>query len=155
MFRIYDKMEKEIKVIIMKRTTTRKIAMMCLYNYSMNKVLDIDSVISMFEEDYQYDRAYLESLVNGVISNLSDIDYEIAKCLDNYSIERLNLVDLNLVRIAIYEAKYLALPIEVVIDESIEIAKEYSETEDTKTSKFNNALLDKIFRDLGLKDERK
>lgn len=139
----------------MKRTTTRKIAMMCLYNYSMNKVLDIDSVISMFEEDYQYDRAYLESLVNGVISNLSDIDYEIAKCLDNYSIERLNLVDLNLVRIAIYEAKYLALPIEVVIDESIEIAKEYSETEDTKTSKFNNALLDKIFRDLGLKDERK
>ena len=136
----------------MKRTVTRKIAMMCLYNYSVSKNLDIESVISMFEEDYEYDQEYLNKLIDSVISNLSDIDYEIAKCLDNYSIDRLNLVDLNVVRMAIAEVEYLGCPIEVAINEALDIAKEYSETEDTKTSKFNNALLDKIFIDLGLKN---
>ena len=136
----------------MKRTITRKIAMMCLYNYSVSKNLDIDSIIGMFEEDYEYDHDYLEKLINSVIDNLDDIDYEIAKCLDNYSIDRLNLVDLNLVRMAIAEVKYLGCPIEVAINESLEIAKEYSETQDMKTSKFNNSLLDKIFIDLGLKN---
>ncbi|MBO7086361.1 MAG: hypothetical protein J6W25_04520, partial [Bacilli bacterium] len=58
----------------------------------------------------------------------------------------------NLVRMAIAEVKYLGCPIEVAINESLEIAKEYSETNDTKTSKFNNSLLDKIFIDLGLKN---
>ena len=137
----------------MKRTTTRKIAMMCLYNYSVNKVLDIESVLSMFDDDYEYDKDYLEKIVNTVINNLSDIDYHIAKCLDNYSIDRLNVVDLNLVRIALCEVKYLDCPLQVAINESLEIAKEYSETDDAKTSKFNNALLDKIFKDLGLKHE--
>ena len=136
----------------MKRTVTRKIAMMCLYNYSISKKLDIESVTSMFEEDYEYDQEYLNKLIESVINNLSDIDYEIAKCLDNYSIDRLNLVDLNIVRMAIAEVKYLSCPIEVAINEALDIAKEYSETEDTKTSKFNNALLDKIFIDLGLKN---
>lgn len=136
----------------MKRTVTRKIAMMCLYNYSVSKSLDIDAVIGMFEEDYEYDKDYLNKLIECVLNNLSDIDYEIAKCLDNYSIDRLNLVDLNLVRMAIAEVKYLGCPIEVAINESLEIAKEYSETNDTKTSKFNNSLLDKIFIDLGLKN---
>ncbi|MBP5550835.1 MAG: transcription antitermination factor NusB [Bacilli bacterium] len=136
----------------MKRTTTRKIAMMCLYNYSVSKSLDIDAVIGMFEEDYEYDKDYLNKLIECVLNKLSDIDYEIAKCLDNYSIDRLNLVDLNLVRMAIAEVKYLGCPIEVAINESLEIAKEYSETNDTKTSKFNNSLLDKIFIDLGLKN---
>lgn len=136
----------------MKRTTTRKIAMMCLYNYSVSKSLDINAVIGMFEEDYEYDKDYLNKLIECVLNNLSDIDYEIAKCLDNYSIDRLNLVDLNLVRMAIAEVKYLGCPIEVAINESLEIAKEYSETNDTKTSKFNNSLLDKIFIDLGLKN---
>lgn len=137
----------------MKRNVTRKIAMMCLYNYSINNVLDIDSVLSMFDDEYEYDKNYLNDLVNSVINNLSDIDYEIAKCLDNYSIDRLNVVDLNLVRLAIGEVKYLNCPLEVAINESLEIAKEYSETENTKTSKFNNSLLDKIFIDLGLKHE--
>ena len=106
----------------------------------------------MFEEDYEYDQEYLNKLIDSVISNLSDIDYEIAQCLDNYSIDRLNLVDLNIVRMAIAEVKYLGCPIEVAINEALDIAKEYSETEDTKTSKFNNALLDKIFIDLGFKN---
>lgn len=139
----------------MTRSTTRKIAMMCLYNYTMNKVLDIDSVISMFTEDYKYDKDYLNELVNCVINNIDDLDYEIAKCLDNYSIDRLNIVDLNLIRLAVGEVKYLGCPIQVAINESLEIAKEYSETDEVKTSKFNNSLLDKIFKDLGLKDERK
>ena len=137
----------------MKRTTTRKIAMMCLYNYSLTKKLDIDAIVSMFDGEYEYDDYYLHQIVETVIANLSDIDYEIAKCLDNYSIDRLNIVDLNLVRMALCEVKYLDCPLEVAINESLEIAKEYSETDDTKTSKFNNALLDKIFKDLGLKHE--
>ena len=137
----------------MKRTTTRKIAMMILYNYSMTKALDIDGIIGMFDDEYEYDREYLEKIINGVMEHLSDLDYQIAKCLDNYSIDRLNVVDLNLVRMALCEVEYLNCPIEVAINESLEIAKEYSETNDTKTSKFNNALLDKIFTDLGLKHE--
>ena len=50
----------------MKRTTTRKIAMMCLYNYSVSKKLDIESVINMFEEDYEYDQEYLNKLIDSL-----------------------------------------------------------------------------------------
>ncbi|MBO4622656.1 MAG: transcription antitermination factor NusB [Bacilli bacterium] len=137
---------------IMKRNETRVLAMQCLYNYSVSKVLDIDSILEMNEDLKEYDKDYLNELITIVINHLSDIDYEIAKCLDNYSIDRLNLVDLNLIRIAIAEVSYLNIPINIAINECLEISKLYSETEDTKTSKFNNALLDKIFIDLGFKD---
>ena len=137
---------------IMKRNETRVLAMQCLYNYSVSKVLDIDSILEMNEDLKEYDKDYLNELITIVINHLSDIDYESAKCLDNYSIDRLNLVDLNLIRIAIAEVSYLNIPINIAINECLEISKLYSETEDTKTSKFNNSLLDKIFIDLGLKD---
>ena len=137
---------------IMKRNETRVLAMQCLYNYSVSKVFDIDSILEMNEDLKEYDKDYLNELITIVINHLSDIDYESAKCLDNYSIDRLNLVDLNLIRIAIAEVSYLNIPINIAINECLEISKLYSETEDTKTSKFNNSLLDKIFIDLGLKD---
>ena len=106
---------------IMKRNETRVLAMQCLYNYSVNKVLDIDSILEMNEDLKEYDKDYLNELITIVINHLSDIDYEIAKCLDNYSIDRLNLVDLNLIRIAIAEVSYLNIPINIAINECLEI----------------------------------
>lgn len=135
----------------MKRTTTRIIAMMCLYNYDLTKSTDFASLIEVImEENVEYDKEFLDKIIACVMDNLSDIDYEIAKCIDNYSIDRLSYVDRNIIRVAIAEMKYLSTPPEVAINEAVDISKEYSETSSLLTSKFNNALLDKIKKDLNL-----
>lgn len=132
----------------MNRRVSRILAMFSLFENSFNANL---SVIDFLDEvNEPYDEEYYHLLVKTVLQNLSDIDYLIAKNLDNYSIDRLNLVDLNINRIAVCEFKYLDVPYQVAIDEAVEISKEYSETEIDHTHKFNNKLLDKIVKDLGL-----
>lgn len=138
----------------MKRTTSRIVAAMILYNYDINNNLDYQGVKEIidedlkFQEDITYDDAFAEELVMGVIAHQKEIDHIISINLKNYTLDRLNYVDRNLIRIGVYEMMNSNIPTSIIINEIIEIAKEYSEIEGYESSKFNNALLDKIARDL-------
>ena len=83
---------------------------------------------------------YAESLVD----NISTIDKIIAINLDNYPLDRLSYVDRNILRIGTYELLYTNTPTAIIINEIIELSKEYSEIKDFMTSKFNNSVMDKI-----------
>lgn len=138
----------------MKRTTSRIIALMILYNNEINNNLDYQGTMEMidedlkFQEDVIYDEDFAQELVQGVINNQKEIDHKISIHLKNYTLDRLNYVDRNLIRIGVYEMMYTNTPTSIIINEIIEISKEYSEIEGYESSKFNNALLDKIARDL-------
>lgn len=81
-------------------------------------------------------------IVNGVQENKEAIDALITKYASkNWTIERMNKIDVNILRVAIYELKFAKKKIEasIIINEAIELAKEYG-TE--KSYKFVNGLLD-------------
>lgn len=77
-------------------------------------------------------------------SEVENIDEVIKKHLVNWSIQRLNYVDLAIVRFAVFELVYLEKPKEVVMNEAIELTKKYSNLDDDKARKFNNRLLQNI-----------
>jgi N utilization substance protein B len=73
-----------------------------------------------------------------------DLDLIISANLSNWTIDRLNYVDLAIIRYATYEMKYLKTPYQVAINEALEITKIYSNLDDDLAKKFNNRLLENI-----------
>ena len=99
-----------------------------------------------FEEDSMLPsaevRTFAEELVQGVLSNEAAIDERIRSVSTNWKLERMALVDRNILRIAAYELMYRTeIPRKVSLNEAIEIAKRFG-TEDS--SSFINGILDKI-----------
>lgn len=132
----------------MKRTVTRIVAMMTLYNHEITGSIDYKSILEMIDEEIEIDEEFLKELINGVIENKKEIDHLISINLKNYTLDRLNIVDRNLIRIGVYEFMHSNTPTSIIINELIEISKEYSEIDDYESSKFNNSLLDKIAKGL-------
>ena len=148
----------------MKRNISRIKALFKLYQYDL---LKSDETIEYFEgeftslleeineeedskESFDYDIDFSNDLYNGVIENLADIDRTIAISLTNYSLDRLSYVDRNLLRIGVYELVYLKEPKKIVISEIVKLSKDYSQTEDFLSSRFNNKVLDNICTRLGI-----
>ncbi|HCN79187.1 MAG TPA: transcription antitermination factor NusB [Verrucomicrobiales bacterium] len=87
-------------------------------------------------------RSHAESLAQGVLSHLDEIDAHIRPVLDNFRIERLAAVDRNILRLAVHELLHLPdVPGPVVINEAIEIAKSLGGGE---SGSFVNGILHKI-----------
>ena len=133
------------------RTITREKSMTVLYQILLYKKNNIDYVIEdvinemmesiELEDRKKIDLEFLSSLVSGVLDNINDIDNNISKYLENWSIDRLGLTDQAIIRIATYELVYTDTPNLVCINEAIELAKKYS---DDKVVKMINGVLDKI-----------
>lgn len=89
-------------------------------------------------------REFSEGLVRGVSDHLETIDQMIEDLSTNWALDRMARVDLSLLRLAAFELLCRPdVPASVVINEAIEIGKEYG-TKDT--SSFVNGILDKISR---------
>lgn len=85
-------------------------------------------------------------IVKGVTSKKESIDRLIAESTEHWKLERLSVIDKNILRIGIYEM--LAekdIPFSVSINEAVEIAKKYG-TEDS--GKFVNGVIGRIAQDL-------
>lgn len=86
--------------------------------------------------------AYFQELVDGVNAHLEELDALIARYSEHWRLERMNSMDRNLLRLAVYELLYQPdIPAKVVINEAVELAKRYG-TE--ASGAFVNGLLDRI-----------
>lgn len=86
--------------------------------------------------------AYARSLVTGVQEHHAEIDELIARYADRWTIERMPMVDRNVIRIALFELLWGDdVPIPVAINEAVELAKSMS-TDDS--GRFVNGLLGRI-----------
>lgn len=90
----------------------------------------------------------VEEFLKLVETNLEKIDEVIEKSLTNYSISRLNMVDKAIIRLATAELMDGKTPKNIIINEALEITKEYSDQGDHKATAFNNRLLDNICKNL-------
>jgi N utilization substance protein B len=88
---------------------------------------------------------FMESLVRGTAANADSIDHKIGEKSANWRIERMPVVDRNVLRLGIYEMTRCGTPPAVAIDEAIELARQFSGEEAVS---FINGVLDAVRRDL-------
>lgn len=87
-------------------------------------------------------RRFCDSIVAGTTEHKDSIDETIRKSTQNYELNRISVVDRNVLRVAIYEMLHCPeTPPVVSINEAIEIAKKYSTEE---SGRFVNGVLDQI-----------
>lgn len=83
---------------------------------------------------------YARRLVDGVHSHLEEIDTALTRFAENWKIHRMAAVDRNLLRLGLYELIYVReIPFPIVINEALEIVKEFGDQEGTQ---FLNGILD-------------
>ncbi|MEW6086973.1 MAG: transcription antitermination factor NusB [bacterium] len=102
-------------------------------------------------ENYLNSREILDSvkefalkLKDGVIQYKENLDKIISKTAENWEMSRMPVIDRNILRMAVFELLYLGkTSVKIIINEAIEIAKEYSTEE---SGRFINGVLDKIVK---------
>lgn len=141
----------------MRRRKSREAALQALYQAELSGEtmagLAGKSLLAMLDVDEsglnKASIAYGETLVKGVVDNVSLIDSLIEEYSENWTIERMAVVDRNILRLAVYELAIRDdVPYKVAIDEAVELAKEFSSDE---SAAFINGVLDKIAKDKVLK----
>jgi N utilization substance protein B len=88
---------------------------------------------------------FAEALLRGVIEELAGIDERITRHAANWRLERMPVVDRNILRIAVYEMLRTETPPAVIIDEALELARRFSGEESVH---FVNGVLDAVRREL-------
>lgn len=86
---------------------------------------------------------FMEQLARGTAADVSEIDKQIAAKSEHWRVERMAVVDRNILRLAIYELRLAELPAPVVIDEALELARQFSSDESLA---FINGVLDAVHR---------
>ena len=128
------------------RRKSRENAIIILYQRDLleKKISEIIESNSLAGKEYD---GFTLKLVNGVEKYKKRIDSLITDVVKNWSLERIAIIDRNILRIAIYEMLYEDdIPLKVSVDEAIEIAKSLGQKDDTP--KFINGVLGKILNDL-------
>jgi N utilization substance protein B len=86
---------------------------------------------------------FTEQLVKGTMERISEIDRLISEHSQGWRVERMPVVDRNILRLAIYEMTQTPTPAVVVIDEALELGRRFSGEESLR---FINGLLDAVRR---------
>lgn len=87
---------------------------------------------------------FMEQLAKGASRKSAEIDQQITAKASNWRIERMPLVDRNILRLAIFEMSHTETPAAVAIDEALELAREFAGDESVA---FVNGVLDAIRRE--------
>ena len=134
------------------RHRSRQRALQVLYQWDMNKG-PVEEAISSFYDTLGADDPeinlgrdeFMEELAKGASQMAPDIDHRIAEKSENWKLERMPIVDRNILRLAIYEMSRKETPPAVVIDEALELARQFSG--ETSVS-FINGVLDAVNREI-------
>ncbi|CAI8782244.1 MULTISPECIES: N utilization substance protein NusB [Bacillus] len=126
----------------MKRRTARERAMQALYQMDITGELEPKVAVENTLEEGEETNEFLESLVVGFVEHKEAIDEAIRQNLKKWKLERISIVDRSILRLAVYEMKYMEeVPHNVTINEAIEIAKTFG---DEESRRFINGVLSNI-----------
>ena len=127
-------------VLNMKRHDAREKAVQVLFQLD-NTDLTLQEAIGHVLENEESD-TFFDQLVQGVTENQKEIDELLTKNLENWSLSRLPKIERTVLRLAVYELKYMQdTPSRVVLNEAIELCKTFG---DEQSSKFVNGVLSKF-----------
>lgn len=127
-----------------RRRKSRESALQVLYQLNITKQ-ETDTALSRFQEHFSAGEEadeFLKCLVLGVINHCQEIDQLIEQYSENWRLDRINIVDRSILRMALFELLYCKeIPPKVTINEAIDLGKRYG-SEDSGS--FINGILDRI-----------
>ena len=131
-----------------KRRSSRELALKFLYQFELNGG-DLDEQIKLFLErsSSQDDVAnFMKELVVSLIDKMEEIDEIIQKFSDHWILDRMTVIDRNILRMGACELLFnFSTPPKVVINEAIDIAKKYGNED---SPEFINGILDKVYNEI-------
>ena len=133
-------------MLIDKNRRARTVALQVLFSQDLNPDAGVPD--DMIQERVKKDPeqvCYAHQLIDGVTLHKKEIDAQIEAVLENWKFSRLAETDKNVLRIGVFELMNSKDPVAILINEAIEIAKEYG---DKKSGGFVNGVLDKIRKNL-------
>lgn len=124
------------------RSELREKIMTILYQISLYKSNNIEyDVEKIISENIEIQNEFVKEMVYVIITYKEKLDEIANENLSNWTIDRLDSMGQEILRMGIYEMKYTDTPDLVVINEAIELAKKFS---DDSVRKMINAVLDKL-----------
>jgi N utilization substance protein B len=122
-----------------RRRGARKIALDVLYEHDVSGASTME-ILGRYDPEPAHEFAGV--LVRGVVQYRPELDRLIASYAEDWTIERMPVIDRNLLRLGTFELLHLDdVPAAVTINEAVELAKTYS-TEDS--GRFVNGILGRI-----------
>jgi len=114
------------------------------------EIIKILYQIDMMKEPIALDEEaeYVQESVNGVIDHIQKIDELITDNLLNWKINRLSYIDRAIVRFAVYEMYYTETPVEIIINEALNVTRKYTDEGDDKAVSFANKVLDNVYKSI-------
>ena len=132
-----------------KRRKSRELALQLLYQLDLQDASSAEPYLDEFWTRHPVDgevRGFVESLVRGTKLHQQKIDEVIAQFAENWDLDRMAVVDRNILREGVFELMWMMeIPPKVAINEALEVAKKFSTRE---SSRFINGLLDRVHREL-------
>lgn len=133
------------------RRLAREIALAFLYQWDVRGPEVLPEMDDLLLRDRRSPEVaeYAKSLVRGTIERKDEVDRHISAAAENWRIERMAVLDRNILRMAVFEMteRREDVPPKVAINEAIELAKRFSTAE---SGAFVNGILDRVKRSLGL-----
>ena len=141
------------------RHRSRQRALQVLYQWDLTKQ-PVDHAISSFYdtlysgEEAAAERperdAFMEELARGASEDADQIDRRIAGKAEHWRLDRMPAVDRNILRLAVFEMSQQSTPPAVIIDEALELARQFSGDESVS---FINGVLDAVNRDMAIEEK--
>lgn len=129
------------------RRKAREMALQLLYQCELNELSIAEALLRQCEHLEVVKKAlpYAKYLAEGVVEHRDDINGMIREHAHNWRLERMSLIDRNIIRMAIFEFCYSKekVPATVAINEAIEVAKRFGADD---SSSFINGVLDAVNR---------
>lgn len=128
------------------RSKARETALHVLYRAELTK----EDIIKAYEAHLEYNSCepevvdFSRKIIDQLIANTCRVDEIITKYVKNWGIDRMAVIDRNILRVACVELLYIDdVPPKVTINEAIELAKRFG---DMDSPRFVNGILDKIYK---------
>ena len=132
-----------------RRRQARELALQLLYQLDVRGEVEPGPVIDAFWQRQQAPddvKSFADTLVRGVAAHQPKIDELIGRFAEHWELDRMAVVDRNVLRAGIWELLWgVDVPPIVAINEALEIARRFSTEESTR---FINGLLDRVRREL-------
>jgi N utilization substance protein B len=132
-----------------RRRKAREVALQFLYQLDLHGDVDPATHEADFWSRHPVDaetRAFVDALVHGAARRHAEVDTLIAQYTENWDLDRMAVVDRNILRLAVYELlDHPSVPPKVAINEAIEISKKFGSRE---SGRFINGILDRVHKEL-------
>jgi N utilization substance protein B len=136
------------------RHLARSIVLQTTFEWDFRNLSREDALVSLEKNNKEFgegnpDTSFTDKLLKGVIDKKTDLDNIITKAAPDWPLDKISLVDRNILRIGLYELLFSdrkEVPAKVAINEAIELAKSYG---GEKSGGFINGVLGTVYKEIG------